>query len=143
MLQKSFFCHVYMCVCVCMYLKVFLFKLLKRETFNYKSSKLGQMKIKDQIYYYELHIGNQCNPASIDCCVKNSAYPEGDQIKSILENAFWNNMIEKVAYHHLMYFDRCNLETLENSSSEFIVLFCNKFSLLVQHDIIATDIIHE
>ena len=78
-----------------------------------------------------------CNPASIDCCVGNcSTCPGSNQIKNILENVSESNMIEKITYRQWIFVDRCNLETLEKSSSEFIELFCNKLSLLVQHDFI-------
>lgn len=60
-----------------------------------------------------------------------------DRIKNMLENALDSNMVEKVTFHQCRSVDRCNLEALQKSSSEFIHLFCNKLSLLVHHDVIA------
>ena len=46
--------------------------------------------------FYKPHTENQCNPASIDCCVRNChACLGSDQIKNILENVFQSNIIEK------------------------------------------------
>lgn len=52
-------------------------------------------------------------------------------------DAFDENMIEKVTFQQWISVDRCNFETLKKTAIEFIDLFCEKLSVLAQHDFIA------
>lgn len=79
-----------------------------------------------------------CNPSSIDCNMGNCEYCPGvTEIRKMLEDSFDENLIEKVLFRQWVSVDRCNLETLEKTSEEFIDLFCSKMSALVRHDFIA------
>lgn len=79
-----------------------------------------------------------CNPASIDCNMGNcTSCPGNGEIRTTLEKAFEENMVEKITFRQWISVDRCNLETLQKSSAEFIDLFCDKLSVLVCHDFVA------
>lgn len=79
-----------------------------------------------------------CNPPSIDCHLGNCpSCPGIDEVKSILETSFEENMIDKVSFRQWLTVDRCNLEMLEKSTSDFIDLFSKNLSSLVRHDFIA------
>lgn len=79
-----------------------------------------------------------CNPPSIDCNMSECSSCPGDfEIRNILEKSFEDNLIEKVTFRQWVSVDRCNLETLQKSSAEFIEYFCDKLSTLVRHDFIA------
>ncbi|CAH0558681.1 unnamed protein product [Brassicogethes aeneus] len=79
-----------------------------------------------------------CNPSSIACNVGNCEYCPGvTEIHKMLQDSFDENFIEKVQFRQWVSVDRCNLETLEKTSEEFIDLFCSKMSALVKHDFIA------
>lgn len=79
-----------------------------------------------------------CNPASIDCHVgKCPACPGNEEVRTILEHGFEENLVQNITFRQWITVDRCNLETLEKSTSDFIDLFCEKLSALVRHDFIA------
>lgn len=79
-----------------------------------------------------------CNPSSIDCNMGQCEYCPGEtELHNILENSFEENLIEQVKFRQWVSVDRCNLETLEKTSEEFIDLFCSKMTSLVRHDFIA------
>lgn len=79
-----------------------------------------------------------CNPSSIDCNMGKCIYCPGEtELRTILQESFAENLIEKVQFRQWVSVDRCNLEMFEKSSEEFIDLFCSKLSSLVQHDFIA------
>lgn len=65
-----------------------------------------------------------CNPASIECHLgKCSSCPGTEEVKTILDESFEDNSIEKVTFRQWISVDRCNLETIEKSTSEFVDLF--------------------
>lgn len=79
-----------------------------------------------------------CNPPSIDCHLgKCPSCPGKEEVKTILEEGFEENLVEKVTFRQWISVDRCNLETLEKSTTDFIDLFCGNLSALVIHDFIA------
>lgn len=79
-----------------------------------------------------------CNPASIECHLgKCSSCPGTEEVKTILDESFEDNSIEKVTFRQWISVDRCNLETIEKSTSEFVDLFTENLSALVRHDFIA------
>lgn len=79
-----------------------------------------------------------CNPPSVDCNMNDCAQCPGEsEIRNILEKAFEDNLVDKITFRQWISVDRCNLETIEKSSAEFIDLLCEKLQVLVQHDFIA------
>ncbi|KAG8183381.1 hypothetical protein JTE90_008283 [Oedothorax gibbosus] len=50
--------------------------------------------------------------------------PGESELRTILEEYFAENLIEKVQFRQWVSTDRCDLEMLEKSSEEFIDLFC-------------------
>lgn len=79
-----------------------------------------------------------CNPASIKCYFGEcSTCPGTDYIKNLLEEKFEEKGIEKITFRQWISVDRCNLETIEKSTSDFIELFIQLLSALIRHDFIA------
>lgn len=79
-----------------------------------------------------------CNPPSIDCNMGNcNSCPGTNQITDTLENVFEENMIENISFRQWIAVDRCSLEIIQKSSTEFLEMLCDKLGQLVCHDFIA------
>lgn len=103
-----------------------------------ENSKLGAITDGQLITYKHCLPKMLCNPPSVDCNMNDCVQCPGEsEIRSILEKAFEENLVDKITFRQWLYVDRCNLETIEKPSSEFIDILCEKLQVLVQHDFIA------
>ena len=103
-----------------------------------ENAKIGSL-VNGQLSSYKHCLARiLCNPASIDCHLRKcSACPGTEKVRGILEDGFGENMVEKITFHQWISVDRCSLETIEKSTSDFIDFFCEKLCALVRHDFIA------
>jgi hypothetical protein len=75
-----------------------------------------------------------CNPSLIDCNMGNCGFCPGENlIRKILQDSLEENLIEQLQFHQWVSVDCCNLKIVQKTSNEFIDLFCNRMSTLVQH----------
>lgn len=103
-----------------------------------ENTKIGTLTNNELQTYKHCIARTLCNPASIQCHLGEcSSCPGTEHIKSLLTETFEEHSIEKVTFRQWISVDRCNLETLEKSTPEFIDLFTQHLSSLVRHDFIA------
>lgn len=103
-----------------------------------ENSQLGKLTNGEFATYKNFLAKVLCNPPSIDCIMGDcTSCPGTDELKNTLENVLEENMIENVTFRQWVTVDRCNLETVQKSSSEFVEVLCEKIVLLIRHDFIA------
>lgn len=80
-----------------------------------------------------------CNPPDIRCFFKEcDECPGPDDLITSLETIFEENSIDEVQYKQWVHTDRSNLETVTQSSDEFLESFSNKLPDLLRHSFTAT-----
>ena len=103
-----------------------------------ENAKLGVLTSGELASYKHCLAKVLCNPASIHCILGNcSSCPGNDSIKSTLQSAFDDNMVETITFRQWVTVDRCNLETMQKTALEFIESFSEKLTTLILHDFIA------
>ena len=80
-----------------------------------------------------------CNPALPRCYLGCCQYCPGiSKLKNHLQILLEENMIDEIVYKQWVSVDRSTLESICNSSDDFVESFCEKLNLLLSHSFIAT-----
>lgn len=117
-------------VCVCKYHQNVILMLE-----NSKISSLTDGQIKN---YQDCLRLITCDEPNSDCFLHNcTKCPDLDVIQKLLEDVFYENFIETVSFRQWINVDRCNLEMLSKTSSEFVELLCDNLFALKTHSFIA------
>lgn len=89
-----------------------------------ENARLGKLSNEEFSSYKHFLAKILCNPPSIDCNMGNcNSCPATEEIKIMFEQIFEDNMIENVTFRQWVTVDRCNLETVQKTSYEFLEMF--------------------
>lgn len=114
-------------VCVCTY-----HQNVKLMIENSKIPSLTDGKIK---HYRDCFAKVMCNPPNVSCFQRKcEVCPGKGEVEKILESAFENHDVHEISYNQWLNVDRCNLETLKKSRSDFVESFGEKLDELLLHD---------
>ncbi|CAH0556525.1 unnamed protein product [Brassicogethes aeneus] len=121
-------------VCVCLIHENF--KLL------FHGAKLDKLKLRDDSQplssYQDCMKMVICQEPTENCYFGTCTHCPGSiKLRSILENLFTDNFLDKIKCNQWTQVDRCSLETIIKSTDDYVDFFKESIPIVLQHDFIA------